>query len=208
MGFSANQAVCKRKPSYRTNSAISSNAVSGSYHSETRRDADTTSQSTVGCFQTLKCVPLAQIHKGTGVIRSIESARPALLRDFRQSFVRTDRRVLKLPRLLTGWWRSPPLKLPGESSRKRSGDDAQGLLGEFGILLGGLRESKAAQFRVDLNRLHAIIIPLRVGVPSAGPSLRHVSRGQTAEAYNSHSAGGGHRLDCRLSYKNGNPTRE
>jgi len=57
---------------------------------------------------------------------------------------------LKLPRLLTGWWRSLPLKLPGESSRKRPGDDAQGVLGEFGILLGSLRESKAIQLRVDL----------------------------------------------------------
>jgi len=66
---------------------------------------------------------------------------------------------LKLPRLLTGWWCSLPLKLPGESSRKRSGDDAQGVLGELGILLGGFRESKAIQLWVDLNRLHATIIP-------------------------------------------------
>jgi hypothetical protein len=33
------------------------------------------------------------------------------------------------------------------------------MIGELGILLGGFPESKAVQFRVDLNRLHAIIIP-------------------------------------------------
>src|SRR5215472_7650386 len=82
-----------------------------------------------------------------------------LLRDPRQSLVCLDRRVLKLPRLLPRRWRSLPFELPCEPSRKRSGDDAQGVLGELRILLGGFRESKAAQFGVDLNRLHATIIP-------------------------------------------------
>ena len=35
-------------------------------------------------------------------------------------------------------------------------------LGELGILLGGFRESQAVQLRVDLNRLHVIIISSRV----------------------------------------------
>ena len=65
-------------------------------------------------------------------------------------------------RLLPSWWRSFPLELPGESSRKRSCDDAQGVLGELGVLLCSFRESKAVQLRVDLKRLHAIIIPSRV----------------------------------------------
>src|SRR5229473_237985 len=95
----------------------------------------------------------------------IESVDPALLHDSRQSFVCPNCRILKLPRLLTGWWSSLPLKLQGESSRKRSCDDAQGVLGELGILLGGFRESKTVQLRVDLNRLHATIIPSRVEGP-------------------------------------------
>ena len=93
---------------------------------------------------------------------AIKSVGPALLHDSRQSFVCPNCRILKLPRLLTGWWCSLPLKLPGESSQKRSCDDAQGVLGELGILLGGFRESKTVQLRVDLNRLHATIIPSRV----------------------------------------------
>jgi hypothetical protein len=75
---------------------------------------------------------------------------------------------LKLPSLLPRWWCSLPLELPGESSRKRSCDDAQGVLGELRILLGGFRESKAVQLRVDLNRLHATIIPSWVEAPSLG----------------------------------------
>ena len=96
----------------------------------------------------------------------------ALFRDARQSFVCPNRRVLKLPRLLTAWWRSVPLKLPGESCRKRSCNDAQGVLGELGILLGGFRESKAVQLRVDLNRLHATIIPSCVEAPSLPDTVR------------------------------------
>ena len=103
---------------------------------------------------------------------AIESVGPALLHDSRQSFVCPNRRVLKLPRLLTGWWCSLPLKLPGESSRKRSCDDAQGVLGELGILLGGFRESKTVQFGVDLNRLHVTIIPVMSGGPSLPDALR------------------------------------
>jgi len=104
------------------------------------------------------------------------SAGPALLRESRQSFVRSDRRVLKLPRLLTSRWCSPPLKLPGESPRKGPGDDAHGVLGEFGISLGGLLESKAVQLRVDLNRLHANIIPSRVRAASPPYPVRDNSR--------------------------------
>lgn len=86
----------------------------------------------------------------------------ALIHDFRQSLVGPDRGVLKLPRLLARWRCSLPLELPGESSRKRPCDDAHGLPGELGILLGGFRESQAVQLRVDLNRGHAIIIVLRI----------------------------------------------
>ncbi len=106
---------------------------------------------------------------------AIESAGPALVHDARQSFVCPNRRVLKLPRLLTGWWCSLPLKLPGESCRKRSCNDAQGVLGELGILSGGLRESKAVQLRVDLNRLHATIIASRVEAPSLPDTVRDVT---------------------------------
>ena len=104
----------------------------------------------------------------------VESDGPALIHDARQSFVCPNRRVLKLPRLLTGWWCFLPLKLPGESRRKRSCNDAQGVLGELGILLGGFRESKAVQLRVDLNRLHATIIASRVEAPSLPGPLRDV----------------------------------
>ena len=93
---------------------------------------------------------------------AIESVGPALLHDSRQSLVCPDRRVLKFPRLLSRRCHALPFELPGESSRKRSCDDAQGVLGELGILLGGFRESKAVQLRVDLNRLHAIIKSSRV----------------------------------------------
>jgi hypothetical protein len=41
--------------------------------------------------------------------------------------------------------------------------------------LGGFRESKAVQFRVDLNRLHATIIPSPSRVPS-GPGGSDGSR--------------------------------
>ncbi len=58
----------------------------------------------------------------------------SLIHDARQSFVCPNRRVLKLQRLLAGWWCFLPLKLPGESRRKRSCNDAQGALGELGIL--------------------------------------------------------------------------
>jgi hypothetical protein len=89
------------------------------------------------------------------------------------------------------WWCSLPLKLPGESSRKRSCDDAQGVLGELGILLDCFRESKTVQLRVDLNRLHATIIPSRVEVGAAavgagkhnrggGAEIRRIDRGQIA----------------------------
>jgi len=40
-----------------------------------------------------------------------------------------------------------------------AGDDTQGVPGKLGILLGGFRESKAVQLRVDLNRRHVDIIP-------------------------------------------------
>ena len=102
----------------------------------------------------------------------------ALFHDSRQSLVRPDRRILKLSRLLPRRWRSLPLELPCESSRKRSGDDTQGVPGKLGILLGGFRESKAVQLRVDLNRLHAIIIPSQMEnggireVWKIGPSRR------------------------------------
>jgi len=57
------------------------------------------------------------------------------------------------------------------------------VLGELGILLGGFRESKAVQLRVDLNRLHATIIPSRVEAPSLPDTVRDVtSWGQTTEA--------------------------
>ena len=88
---------------------------------------------------------------------------------FASLFVCPDRRVLKLPRLLPGWWRSVPLELPGESSRKRSCDDTQGMPGELGILLGRFGESKAVQLRVDLNRLHEAIIPSLVDAATAAP---------------------------------------
>jgi hypothetical protein len=39
--------------------------------------------------------------------------------------------------------------------------ETQGMPGELGILLGGFGERKAVQLRVDLNRLHADIIPSR-----------------------------------------------
>ena len=85
----------------------------------------------------------------------------ALLHDSGESFVGANRRILKLPRRLTGRWRSLPLKLPGESSGKRSCDDTQSVFGELGILPGGFGESKTVQLRVDLNRLHATMIPSR-----------------------------------------------
>jgi hypothetical protein len=48
------------------------------------------------------------------------------------------------------------------------------VLGELGILLGGFSEGKAVQLRVDLNRLHATIIPSRVeSAFTARPSSRH-----------------------------------
>jgi hypothetical protein len=112
---------------------------------------------------------------------AIESAGPALIHDARQSFVSPNRRVLKLPRLLTGWWCSLPLKLPGESCRKRSCNDAQGVLGEFGILLGSFSESEAVQLRVDLNRLHATIIPSRVEAHCCPTQSATLRRGQTTE---------------------------
>ena len=117
-------------------------------------------QSSVGCLvlQTWG----GQLHEHITHSAVIESGCPTLVYDARQFFVRPNRCVLKLPRLLTEWWWSFPLKLPGESCRKRSCNDAQGLLGELGILLYGFRESKAVQLRVDLNRLHATIIPSRV----------------------------------------------
>jgi hypothetical protein len=118
---------------------------------------------------------------GSGCVNAIArmvsfSIRPAAyLLHARQSFVCPNRRVLKLPRLLTGWWCSLPLKLPGESGRKRSCNDAQGLLGELGILLGGFRESKAVQLRVDLDRLHGTIIASRVEAPSLPDPVRDVT---------------------------------
>ena len=83
---------------------------------------------------------------------------PHVLADFCQPLVCPDGRVLKLPCRLAGWRRSPPLQLPGESFEKRTGDDAQGLPGELGILLDGFGESQAAQIGVDLDRLHATIV--------------------------------------------------
>src|SRR2546430_112647 len=103
------------------------------------------------------------------------SAGPALLHDSGELFICPDRRVLKLPRLLPGWWRSLPLYLPCESSRKRSCDDTQGMPGELGILLGGFCESKAVQLRVDLNRLHADIISCRVETPPAPEPVRDMT---------------------------------
>ena len=49
---------------------------------------------------------------------------------------------MKLPRWLPRWWRALPLKLPRESSRKRSCDYAQGMFGEPGILLGGSERAR------------------------------------------------------------------
>jgi hypothetical protein len=46
------------------------------------------------------------------------------------------------------------------------------VLCELGILLGGFRESKAVQLRVDLNRLHATIIASRVEAPSLSDPVR------------------------------------
>jgi hypothetical protein len=118
---------------------------------------------------------------------AIESDGPTLIHDARQSFVCPNRRVLKLPRLLTGWRCSLPLKLPGESRRKRSRNDAQGVLGELGIVLGGFRESKAVQLRVDLNRLHATIIVEALSLP-------HPPRDFTSRPED------GSRLSCRTSH--------
>jgi hypothetical protein len=100
---------------------------------------------------------------------------PALIHNVRQSFVCPNRCVLKLPRSLTGWWCFLPLKLPGESRRKRPCNDAQGVLGELGIPLGGFRESEEVQLRVDLNRLHATIITSRVEALSLPDPLRDVT---------------------------------
>jgi len=100
--------------------------------------------------QFVKSLPLQASWQPTG---------PALIHDVRQSLVRPDCHVLKLPRLLPRWRHSLPLELPCESSEQRSCYYPQGMLGELGILSGGFRESKAVQFGVDLNRLHAIIIP-------------------------------------------------
>ena len=105
------------------------------------------------------CQQFLQVHLRPRRQISASLTGPALIHDSRQSLVRPDRRILKLPHLLPRRWRSLPLELPCESSRKRSGDDTQGVPGKLGILLGGFRESKAVQLRVDLNRLHAIIIP-------------------------------------------------
>jgi len=124
------------------------------------------------------CQQFLQVHLRPRRQISASLTGPALIHDSRQSLVRPDRRILKLPRLLPRRWRSLPLELPCESSRKRSGDDTQGVPGKLGILLGGFRESKAVQLRVDLNRLHAIIIPSQMEnggireVWKIGPSRR------------------------------------
>ena len=41
--------------------------------------------------------------------------------------------------------------------------------------IGGFRESKAIQLRVDLNRLHATIIPSRVEAPSVLDPVRDIT---------------------------------
>ena len=84
----------------------------------------------------------------------------ALLPDARQSLVRPDRCVLKLPRLLLGWRRALPHELPRESLRKRSCDDVRGMRSELGIQFSGFCDSKAIQLGVDFDRLHATIITL------------------------------------------------
>src|SRR5260370_28301508 len=84
--------------------------------------------------------------------------RRALLRDSSEPLVCADRRILKFPRLLSGWWRSVPLELPGESFEKRSCQNTQGLPGELGILLCGFGESQTVQLGIDLNRRHTDII--------------------------------------------------
>src|SRR6266849_3183348 len=43
------------------------------------------------------------------------------------------------------------------------------MAGELGLLLGSFGESKAVQLRVDLNRLHAAIIPSRVDAGYGSP---------------------------------------
>ena len=96
----------------------------------------------------------------------------ALLPDARQSFVRPDCCVLKLPRLLPGWRRTLPHELPRESLRKRSRYDVRGLLGEVWVQFGGFRESTAIQLRVDLNRLHGTIITPSVNTALAQRVLR------------------------------------
>jgi hypothetical protein len=90
----------------------------------------------------------------TGVKQSNRDRRcasTALLGDSRQFLICPDRRVLKLPSLLPRWWRPFPLELPCEPSGKRSSDYGQGAFGELGILLGGFRESKVVQLRIDLD---------------------------------------------------------
>src|SRR5216683_968120 len=74
--------------------------------------------------------------------------RRALLRDSSEPLVCADRRILKFPRLLSGWWRSVPLELPGESFEKRSCQNTQGLPGELGILLCGFGESQTVQLGI------------------------------------------------------------
>ncbi len=89
----------------------------------------------------------------------IESGGLALLCDTRQSLVRPDRSILKLPCLLPGRRHTLPHELPRETTRKRSCDDVRRLPGELGIQLGGFRDGKEIQLRIELNRLHPTIIP-------------------------------------------------
>jgi hypothetical protein len=98
-----------------------------------------------------------------GCLRRIEERRMLVrwlaLLEAGQPFVGTNRRILKLPRLLPGRWGGPfPLELPSESPQQRPGDDAQGLPSKLGKLLGGFLERTAVQLGVDLDRLHAAII--------------------------------------------------
>src|SRR5215469_11730094 len=85
-----------------------------------------------------------------------------------------DRRVLKFPSWLPGWWRSFPPQLPGESSQERSRDETQRAPGKPGILEGGFRESKAVQLRIGFNRLHAAVIP-PTETPSVPDSVRDIA---------------------------------
>src|SRR5579863_1488978 len=66
-----------------------------------------------------------------------------LLCDSGELLVCPDGRILKFPGLLSGWRRSVPLELPGESFEKRPCHDTHGSAGEFGILTGGFGESQA-----------------------------------------------------------------